>query len=117
MRHALLLAAGELARVVAGAMFEAHAPQRFRGGRARVAPARELQRQHHVFERRERRHQVEGLEHEADAFGAQARAAIFVERRQVGAREGDASGSGRIEARQQRQQRGFARAGCTDDGN
>ena len=67
--------------------------------RARVAPARELERQHHVFERRQRRHQVERLEHEAHALGAQARAAVFVERRQVGAREGYASGSRRIEAR------------------
>ena len=96
---------------------ETDAPQRFRRGSARVATAGEFERQHHVFERRERGHQVERLEYEAHAFGAQARAPVFVERRQVGAGEGDASGSRRIEAGQQRQQRGFTRAGGTDDGN
>jgi hypothetical protein len=60
---------------------------------------------------------MEGLEHEANALGAQTRATIFVQGRQVGAGERYASGSRRIEARQQRQQRGFARAGCTHDGN
>ena len=117
MRHALLLAAGELARIVARAVLEAHARQRFHCAVARIAPARELERQHHVFERGQRRDQVERLEHEADALGAQARAAVFVQRRQVGARQGYASGSRRIEAGKQRQQRRFARARCADDGN
>jgi hypothetical protein len=105
-RHALLLAARELARIVAGAVLEPDARQRFQR-RSRASRARELQRQHHVFERGQRGHQVEGLEHEAHAFGAQRARAVLVERRQVGAREGYASGSRRIEPGQQRQQRRF----------
>ena len=107
-RHALLLAAGELPRIVAGAVFEAHAGERFPCGIARVAPAGELERQHDVFQRRQRGHQVKRLEHEAHAFGTQAGPAVFIERRQVGAREGYASGSRRIEPGQQRQQCRFA---------
>jgi len=60
---------------------------------------------------------VEGLEHEAHAFGAQARTPVLVQRRQVGTREGYASGSRLIEPGQQRQQRRFTRTGGPDDGN
>jgi hypothetical protein len=60
---------------------------------------------------------VEGLEYEADPFGPQPCASIFIERRQIGARQGDAPRCGRIETRQERQERRFARAGCTDNGN
>jgi hypothetical protein len=116
-RHALLLTARELARVMAGAVFEPHPVESFPCRIARVAAARELQRQHHVLERCQRGHQVERLEHEAHALGAQARAAIFVQRGQVGAREGNASGSRRIEAGQERQKSRFSGPRSANDGN
>ena len=69
---ALLLAAGELRRAVAGAVGE---PDACRAAAAIRAPlrraAREAQRQRDVLGGRERRQQVEGLEDEADAVAAQ----------------------------------------------
>ena len=43
----------------------------------------QLQRQHDVLERIQRRHEVKRLEHEADALGAHPRAAVLVEFRQI----------------------------------
>ena len=47
--------------------------------------------------------------------GAQARAAVFIELREIGAGEPHVSGSGRIEPREQREQGGLARARRADD--
>ena len=116
-RHALLLAAGELPRVVPGAPAQADAAPASRRGAARVRLARQFQRQHDVLERRQRRDQMEGLEHEADALRSQARAAILVELREVLAREQHAPARRHIEAGQQREQRRLAGAGGTDDGD
>src|SRR5689334_16180074 len=77
----LLFATRELARVMAGTMLEADATERFECGFARVPATRELERQHHVLQSRERGDEVEGLEHETNPFRAKAGAAIFVERR------------------------------------
>ena len=60
---------------------------------------------------------MEGLKDESDASRPAGRAAILVERREIGARESDPAGSGRVEPRQQRQERGFSGAGSADDGN
>ena len=80
-----------------------------------VRTARELERQHHVFQRRERRHEMEGLENEADTLRAQARAAIFVQLREVRAGEPYLAGCGRIEPREQCEQRGLAGTRGADD--
>src|SRR6516165_6461548 len=78
-RDALLLTAGELPRVVPGAPREPYAGERLRGGTARIAATRQLERQHHVLERRERRDEMKGLENETDTLGAQPRAAVLIE--------------------------------------
>ena len=52
-----------------------------------------------------------------DALGTQARPPVFVQSRKIGAGQRHPTRGGRIEAGQQRQQRGFARAGCADNGN
>ncbi len=56
------------------------------------------------------------LEHESDMLAANRRAAIFIEFRQVDARDQHAAGARRIESREQRQQSRFAGAGGADDG-
>ena len=69
-RHALLLAAGELRRLVVGALGEpdlAPASRARARGAPRAGDARVDQRQLDVLERRGAREQVEVLEHEADA--------------------------------------------------
>ena len=106
-RDALLLAAGELARVVAEPRAEADLLEHRPRAGARIAPAGELERQHHVLVRRQRRHEVEGLEHEADVAGARLGAAVLVERRELDALEPDAARARLVEAGEQREQRGF----------
>ncbi|MNC86055.1 hypothetical protein D3C83_16850 [compost metagenome] len=58
-RHPLLLAARELLRVVMQAAAEADAPQHLARRRIRVIRAGELERQHHVLQRRHRRQKLE----------------------------------------------------------
>ena len=74
-RDALLLTARELARVVVHSVLEADHAER--GLRALLAlgarQAREQERQLDVLERGEHRHQVVGLEDEADGGGAELR--------------------------------------------
>src|SRR5438067_2240189 len=106
----LLLAAGELARIVAGALTQPDAAQRLGGGAPRIAPARQLQRQHHVLERRERRDQMEGLEHESDALRPQSRATVLVESGEILALEEHPSARRQVEPGEQREQRRLARA-------
>ena len=80
---ALLLAAGELARAVVEAVGEAD------GVDDRVEPrlvglaAGEVQRQRDVLRGGERRHQVEGLEDEADAVAAQLGELLLAEAAEV----------------------------------
>ena len=78
-RDALLFAAGQLCRVVRPALAETDLLDDAREPPAASVDAGELQRQHDVLERVERRHEVKRLEHEADAVGADLRAAVFVE--------------------------------------
>ena len=77
---ALLLAAGQLRRPVRQPVAEAD------GGDQRVVPllvglaAGERERQHDVLLGRQHRHEVEGLEDEAEPVAPQAREALVVER-------------------------------------
>ena len=78
-RDALVLAAGELGGQVVQAVGEADLFQQLAGARAHRSPsadAREARhrRQHHVLDDVQLGHEVEALEDEADARGAQARA-------------------------------------------
>ena len=86
---ALLLAAGELARVVPEPGLEPDLRQHGTRARARVGTACELERQHHVLEGGQRRHEVEGLEHEPDVAGARLGAAVLVQRGQLDALDPD----------------------------
>ena len=68
---------------------------------ARIRAAGKLQRQHHIFERRERWHQMERLKHEAHTLRPQARAPILIESAQIRTRKPDLAGGRRIQAREQ----------------
>src|SRR5262249_58695735 len=82
-RRALLLAAGQLARIVAEAVAESDRPKLLRGAFEGVAPARELERHRHVLERAHGGDQVEILEHYADAVAPEQSERILAKRRQV----------------------------------
>ena len=123
MRHegarngdALLFAAGQLLRVVRHSRRQPHLRERRRRRLARVAPAAEFQRQHDVLDRRERGNKMKRLKHKPDMLAANGRAAVFVEFGEIDARDQHAAGARRIESREQRQQRGLARARGADDG-
>jgi acyl-CoA thioesterase-1 len=82
----------------------------------RVRAARKLQRQHHVFQRGQRRQQLEGLEHEPTDCRA-ARRAVLVQREQVRAVDLHGAHRRRVQAGEDREQRGFARARGADHGD
>mmetsp|Transcript_67299 Transcript_67299/g.186139 ORF Transcript_67299/g.186139 Transcript_67299/m.186139 type:complete len:242 (-) Transcript_67299:1016-1741(-) len=110
--HPLLLAAGQLGRLVRRTVGQAHQLQR--DGRALPALAgRQLgqqQRQLDILLRRQRRHQVVELEHEADLgrppFG-QGRTRELVDALTA---HGDGTAAGRVQPTHQIEQRGLARA-------
>src|SRR3546814_11624254 len=69
----------------------------------------EAQRQHHVFQHREPRQQVEALEHEADAPVADVAGRFIVEAGDVGALDQVAHGRGSVQAAEDVEQAGTAR--------
>ncbi len=79
-RHALLLTAGQLARMVIDARAETHALQRtLRGARvSRCRPERSYEQwQLHVLERARAREQIETLEHETELLIARVRELVL----------------------------------------
>ena len=116
MATPLLLAPGQLRRVVVPAVGQSHVGEQLPRPRRRVRDAGDLQRHHHVLERAERRYEVEELEHEADPAPPQARELVFVEGRDVGAPDQYPAGRRRVEAGDQSEQGRLAAAGRADDG-
>lgn len=114
-RHALLLAAGQLARVVAGAMGQADLRQHLVHPRAVLAPG-QLQRQRDVLGGGQCRQQVEALEHEADLARAQLGPCFFIKTAQILAGQFDAAAAGQVQPGQQAEQGGLAGTGGADDG-
>ena len=112
-RDALLLAAGQLAGLVRGAIGQAHQLQRDRGILAplRGRQAGQQQRQLDVALRRQHRHQVVELEHEADGRGAPFRQCAAAELVDALAADADAAGGRRVEPADQVEQRRLAGAG------
>src|SRR5690606_14526271 len=78
-RHALLLAARKMAWIMRETLAETDALECSQRQLARAFATGELQGQHDVFERGQRRQQLKGLEHEAHAASAYGGAAILVE--------------------------------------
>ncbi len=113
--HALLLAAGQLPRVMAGAVRKTHLGQDLIDPRT-VLAAGQFQRQCDVFGRRQRRQQVEALEHEAHFACAQLRPGFLVQCAQRLPGQGDAAAAGQVQPGQQAEQGGLAGTGGADDG-
>src|SRR6478735_6726686 len=109
-RNALLLTAGELVGLVLEAIGEAD------GGDHRVVPlgvglaAGDRHREGDVLLRGQRRHQVEGLEDEADLVAAQPGEGLVLEPGQVLLTDEDRARVGGVERRAAVHQRGLARA-------
>ena len=76
-RDTLLLAAGKLLRIMRHARRQADASQPIPRPRRRVAGARQLERQHDVFERRQRRQQLKRLKNESKPALSQSGALVF----------------------------------------
>ena len=81
-----------------------------------AALAGDGQREHDVLLRRQRRQQVERLEHEADVLAPQARQLAVLHVRDVHAGDRDGARAGRVEAGEQVHQRRLARARRAHDG-
>ena len=64
-----------------------------------VVAVEELERQRHVLERRHGRHEVEGLEHDADIGGAEPGEPVLVEAGIVGAGDPHAAVAWRVRVR------------------
>ena len=90
-RHPLLLAAGELGRIVVAAVAEADALEQVRGALAGLL-ASELQRDLDVLPRGERRNQLERLEDESDLLASHPGSGVLVQRAQLLAVEMDGPG-------------------------
>ncbi len=114
-RHALLLAAGKLLRIMRPPPGEADAVEPVRSLRHRIGGARELERQHHVLERGQRRQELERLEYEPEQPLPQRRTLILVLTRERDAVEPDVAFAWPIEPGKKPQQRRLAGAGRTDD--
>src|SRR6266545_3592057 len=97
------------------AIGEAHFVEQLPCASDGIAPARNLHRHEDVFERRQRRDEMEELEHEADLLATQLRKRVFAELRDVGIVDEDFAGAWRIEAGKQSEQRRLAAARRTDD--
>ena len=78
--HPLLLAAGELPGEMRLAMREADLGKRRARRVEGIVAVEELERQRHVLDRRHGRHEVEGLEHDADIGGTETGEIVLVER-------------------------------------
>lgn len=114
-RHALLLAAGKLSRIMGHPLGQTDPLEQRGGALACIGTAMKLQRQHHVFQCGEATEQLEGLEYETHVIGAQRRTLVFVESRQSAPGQLYLAVSGQVEAGKQAQEGGFSRARGTDD--
>ena len=100
---------------MAPALAETHAVDDGAGGAARIAVARQFQRQHDILEGVQRRHEVKRLEHEADAFRTHAGAPVLVELAEVHTVQHDITLGRQVQPGEQRQQRRLARSRRSHD--
>jgi hypothetical protein len=104
-RDPLLLAARQLPRIMRGALAEADAIEPDARTRLGVGRTGELERQHDVLQRGQRRQELERLEHESEETLSQRCACVLVESRQRLAVDVHLAGGRTIETRQEAEQR------------
>jgi len=112
---ALLLAAGKLGRIVVHAMAEPDIAQFGLGPAEGVDMPGQLERQSHVLARRHGRHEMEGLEDDADMPTAEDGEPILVERAQILAGDLDEAGIGAFQPGHGHEQSRFSGAGRADE--
>ena len=106
----LLFAAGELRRVMRQAVAETDRLEAGAGAVEGVAAARKFERHGDVFERRHGRHQVKGLEDDADLVAAEQGESILVQSSQVAAGDPHAAAGRAFEPADDHHHRGFSGA-------
>src|SRR6266568_33240 len=116
-RDALLLPSGKGLRVMPQALSEPHARKHSRRQIRRARITRELQRQHHVLERVQRREQLERLEYEAEQPRAERRAPVLVQAEEIRAVEPHPARARRIQAGEKPEERRFSGTRGADDGD
>ena len=113
---ALLLAAGELVRVVVGAVGQADTGEVVEGGGLRVADTTQLERHEDIFQGGERGEKLEALENETGGGITQRGQAVLVQVAEVMSVQNDAAGGRTVQAGAESEQGGFAAARRSDDG-
>jgi hypothetical protein len=116
-RHALLFAARKLGRVVGHARSETDGLELRRGALERIVLAGQLERDRNIFQRRHRRNEVKGLEHDTDVAAAEPSQCVLVELADILTGDGDAALVGTFEAGDHHQQRRLARSGWANEAN
>ena len=114
--NALLLAAGELVRIVAGAVGQADPGEVVEGGGLRTADPAQLERHEDVLQGGERGEKLEALENETGGGIAQRGQAVLVQVAEVMSVQNDAAGGRTVQAGAESEQGGFATARGSDDG-
>ena len=113
-RHALLLPARHLRRIMVKPCPEADRLQLGGGAVEGIARARELQRHGDVFQRRHGGDEVERLEDDAGMAAAEARETVLVEAGDIGAGDRHGAGIRPLQPGHDHEQGRFAGAGRTD---
>ena len=116
-RHTLLLATGELCRKMRHAMREPDLAEQLCGALEGIRLTAKLQRQRDVLLRRHGRHEMEGLEDNADAGAAREGERILAHGGEIVPGNHDASGSRLLEPRHDHEERGLARSARPHDGD
>ena len=112
---ALLLAPRELRGVMMQSFTQPHPIKQLNRFLERVIQAAEFHRHHYVFERGDRRDELEVLKDEPAHASTQFGAAIFVQRCEVDARKRDTAGGRDVEPRTEAKQSRLAAAGRTEN--
>jgi hypothetical protein len=93
------------------ALSQPHLVQELRRGAPAGAIPAQLERHHHVFDRGQRRQELEVLENEADLFSAQFRPVVFAQAANLSPRQLHRAGARLVQTRAQAQQSGLTAAG------
>jgi len=113
---ALLFAAGELVRVVAGAVGQADPGEVVEGGGLRTADPAQLKRHEDVLQGGERGEKLEALENETGGGIAQRGQTVLVQVAEVMSVQNDAAGGRTVQPGAESEQGGFTTARGSDDG-
>ena len=118
--HTLLLATGQQLGIVRRALTETDLFEQVPCTRRDLFMrhvATQFERQHHILQRGQMRHQLERLEYESHRSAAQCRALVFVQRAQVAPEQANRAAGGAVQTGEQPKQRRLARARCADYGD